>query len=115
MPGPRATRRTRRFKPGMAVQHRIHGVGRVVAEWGPLFVADCTAQKFTSGKGIFDVEFGVRPHRYFHCAGRNTCRDYFSNPASPMPDEAPEYTIANDYDPDREMPADADPVAVCLT
>jgi hypothetical protein len=34
---------------------------------------------------------------------------------SPMPDDAPKYSIRDDYDPDGDLNADADPVAAYLT
>jgi hypothetical protein len=38
MPDTRASLHTRRLKPGMLVAHRIHGIGSVVGEWGPIAI-----------------------------------------------------------------------------
>jgi hypothetical protein len=44
MPGTRESLRLH-LKPGMLVTHRIHGVGRVLGEWGPVvvFIASAAA------------------------------------------------------------------------
>ena len=63
----RLTRRPVRLAPGMAVVHQKHGVGTIIAEWPTLRVYSSGALLYVSGKGIYDVEFGVKPHRIMHC------------------------------------------------
>jgi hypothetical protein len=68
MTDPRASRRLRHLLPGTLVHHNVHGDGRVVCEWGPIEVTHQTAaHSFASCDGVYDVVFGVEPHRYMHC------------------------------------------------
>jgi hypothetical protein len=64
----RAAPRTHRFEFGTPVRHRLHGVGSVVGEWGPIAIdLGRPTPAFSDCSGIYDCIFGEQPHRFMHC------------------------------------------------
>jgi hypothetical protein len=68
MPVPHASPHPHRFKPGTPVHHNTHGDGKVIGEWGPIVVFHGKCNRAVcSCEDVYDVEFGVEPHRFLHC------------------------------------------------
>jgi hypothetical protein len=74
MPGTRESLRLH-LKPGMLVTHRIHGVGRVLGEWGPgRRLHRERSRASCSCAGIYGVRFGTHRNEFSTVAGAITCR-----------------------------------------
>lgn len=85
MHGLPASSRPTHFKPGASVQHPTHGVGRVLGEWGPIEVVGTRGScELANCHGIYDVEFGIGPHRVLHCCRGEYLQRMAIRPAAPI-------------------------------